>query len=184
MMEYSKCFGVTPYDSLACGQQARCLSIVYGLASAEGYVLDHPSTLAKEAQPFVGGRVVEPIPGIYDYVMCFDFNSLYPSIIQECNICHTTFIPPERWKEFERGEYVSIKETPEEGNTEFRFSTKSRGIIPKLCEYLVSERKVAKRRMAAAERGSALHISMDCRQKALRSRQTPCTGSWEPRWER
>lgn len=141
LMEYSRCFGVTPYESLACGQQARCLAIVYVKASNLGYVLDHPSTTSQESGSFVGGRVVEPVPGVYDFVMCHDFNSLYPSIIQEMNICHTTYIPPDRWADFSRGQYASIKETDVEGGAEFRFSTKRQGIIPQLCEYLVKERK-------------------------------------------
>lgn len=169
LMEYSRCFGVTPYESLACGQQARCLAIVYIKASSLGYVLDNPDATLAETS-FVGGRVVEPIPGVYDFVMCHDFNSLYPSIIQEMNICHTTLIPPPRWAEFSTGEYISIREKDSEGGVEFRFSTRKRGIIPQLCEYLVSERKVAKSRMAqgALDGNESLRIAMDCRQKALK----------------
>jgi len=45
-----------------------------------------PSKCDKEAEPYTGGYVKEPIRGLHKWVACFDANSLYPSLIQMFNI--------------------------------------------------------------------------------------------------
>ena len=91
LIQLSSITGVTPMELFTRGQQARGLSAVYDLASRKGYVID---SRVYEKESFTGGFVWDPVPGLYDLVICLDFKSLYPSIIMAYNICWTTYVPP------------------------------------------------------------------------------------------
>lgn len=92
LIELSNIVGVTIVEIFTKGQQVRCVSQLYDLACKKNVILN-----SREAPnyTFKGGSVQKPIPGLYDNVICLDFKSLYPSIMEALNICYTTLVMPE-----------------------------------------------------------------------------------------
>ena len=103
---------------------------------------------------------MEPKKGLYDkFVLLLDFNSLYPSIIQEYNICFTTV-------NRQRGPSPSV--TDEEEMPDVPDSSLPQGILPRLLATLVSRRRQVKNLMKDPKLGSLEYGQLDIRQKALK----------------
>lgn len=92
LVELSNIVGVTITELFTRGQSCRVVSQIYDLASRSGIVIDGREVIK---QFFAGGLVGSPIPGLYKNILCFDFASLYPSIIISMNLDFFTLIPPD-----------------------------------------------------------------------------------------
>ena len=90
LIELSSIVRVTPMEFFTRGQQVRCIAQLYHAASHKNIVLTKRD---KEFIFFNGGKVEDPKVGFWELVICFDFNSLYPSIMIAYNICFTTLLP-------------------------------------------------------------------------------------------
>ncbi|KAI7556657.1 hypothetical protein KC346_g23432, partial [Hortaea werneckii] len=119
-----------------------CPDKVYGkgaankkLEEAGGNDADEDADAGKKKDKYKGGLVFEPEKGLYDkFILVMDFNSLYPSIIQEYNICFTTV---------ERGEIGE----DDEKVPDVPGDTANKGILPRLIRGLVARRREVKKLM-------------------------------------
>ncbi|KAI0166063.1 hypothetical protein GGR57DRAFT_445077 [Xylariaceae sp. FL1272] len=109
----------------------------------------------KKKDKYKGGLVFEPEKGLYDkFVLVMDFNSLYPSIIQEYNICFTTV---------ERSGMAEDEDAVPDVPTE-----QEQGILPKLIATLVSRRRQVKSLMKDKNATPEQLATWDIKQLALK----------------
>ena len=105
----------------------------------------------KRKAAYTGGLVLEPKRGFYDkYILLLDFNSLYPSIIQEYNICFTTVQRVATAKTTAGGagdddgnddDDVPMPDVPD--------PTLEQGVLPRILRTLVQRRRQVKSLMKA-----------------------------------
>lgn len=113
----------------------------------------------KRKPAYSGGLVLEPKRGFYDrFILLLDFNSLYPSIIQEYNICFTTL------------DHAQCSPGDDEAYMKLRLPdpSVSLGILPSEIRVLVERRRKVKQLMKSAQGNPELYVEYDIRQKALK----------------
>ena len=130
-------------------------SIIYNYLKKRNIVIPPKERSAKD-EKYAGAYVKEPIPGVYDWVVSFDLNSLYPHLIMQYNISPETLLD-------ERHPTVSVdKILNEELNFELykdyavcangaMYRKDVRGFLPELMEKIYNERVIFKKKMLAAE---------------------------------
>ncbi|XP_041824817.1 DNA polymerase alpha catalytic subunit [Melanotaenia boesemani] len=117
----------------------------------------------KKKAAYAGGLVLDPKVGFYDkFVLLLDFNSLYPSIIQEFNICFTT-VQREAYNAQKKKNDDEPEEIPEIPDPDLEM-----GILPKEIRKLVERRKQVKQLMKQQDINPDLYMQYDIRQKALK----------------
>ena len=85
----------------------------------------------RRMQTYQGAYIYDPIPGLYDNVVVFDFASLYPSIIASHNISPTTLV---------KNNGVPTPQIQDSsGNHVYYFSTEQ-GFIPRIIEDIIERR--------------------------------------------
>ncbi|RKP04792.1 DNA polymerase family B-domain-containing protein, partial [Thamnocephalis sphaerospora] len=114
-------------------------------------------TEGRRKPAYAGGLVLEPKKGFYDkFVLMLDFNSLYPSIIQEYNICFTTVNRP-----------VRSDDNPDD-EPDVPDSALETGTLPKLLARLVDRRRQVKQLMKDPKATPTELAQYNIRQTALK----------------
>ena len=117
-----------------------------------------PSKTKKNVS-YTGGLVLPPKRGFYDeFILLLDFNSLYPSLILEYNICFTTFDPR---MQYDKDNNLILLEVPEIINKQ------EKGILPGLIKQLVDRRRSVKN-LLKTEKDPLKIEQLNIRQLALK----------------
>ncbi|MDI6643021.1 MAG: DNA-directed DNA polymerase [Candidatus Hodarchaeaceae archaeon] len=109
-------------------------------------------------ETYVGAYVMEPVRGLHEDLVVFDFRSLYPSIIVTHGIDPSTF----NCKCCKPSEATRVPEL------DYRFCKKQKGFIPATLERLIEARAKLKEELKHHKRETKEYRSLDARQWALK----------------
>lgn len=178
MEETSNCMNVPMSYLHTRGQQIKVLAQVFRDTIFNDIVIpyrDKPKD--GETEKYQGAIVIEANPGDYENVVCFDFESLYPSIMIAYNICHTTnvkegdtSVKDEECHVLDWWDHVGCPHDPQRRKKKkedvlckhhrYRFkkviihpdgTRENEGLMARLVRNLLFERKIVKKEMAKLE---------------------------------
>jgi len=130
-------------------------NIIYTYLKKKNIVIP-PKNRNQKDEKYAGAYVKEPIPGMYDWVVSFDLNSLYPHLIMMYNISPETLLE-------EKHPTVNVDKILNQSlNFELykdyavcangaMFRKDVRGFLPELMEKIYNERVIFKKKMLVAE---------------------------------
>ena len=154
--QLSNTFNVPIIDLYTQGQQWKIYSQVYKLCLERNIVVEKDAYTCAANESYTGAIVLDPVPGMFEDIVIFDFASLYPSVMIAKNICYSTLvidpdIPDEdchvmKWHDCIGGPHDTVKRNTKVKkiiccDRKYRFLKKPVGILPSLLMYLTSERK-------------------------------------------
>jgi DNA polymerase elongation subunit (family B) len=130
-------------------------TIIYNYLKKRNIVIP-PKERSEKDSKYAGAYVKEPVPGMYDWVVNFDLNSLYPHLIMQFNVSPETLIE-------EKHPTVTVDKIL---NQEITFEMYKdyavcangamyrkdiRGFLPELMDKIYKDRTIYKKKMLAAK---------------------------------
>jgi DNA polymerase elongation subunit (family B) len=131
-------------------------TIIYNYLKERNIVIP-PKDKTEKSDKYAGAYVKEPVPGVYDWIVNFDLNSLYPHLIMQSNISPETLVD-------ERCPNISVDKILEKQANLKEYSNYAvcpngamyrkdiRGILPELMEKMYNERVIFKEKMIIAKK--------------------------------
>ncbi len=154
-MELARIVGQPLFEIVRRGTGTQVKWYLMRKAHEFGHVL--PNEFGKFERNVVGGYVEEPIQGLHENIVYFDFRSLYPSIIVAKNISPDTLT--------EDGDDETCHIDPEFG---YKFRKEPVGFIPRVTSQILNDRIRIKSMMSEATDPEEKQI-LNFRQEALKT---------------
>lgn len=170
LLEMAKICNVDIMKLFVSGQQIKVFSQIFRKCFQENRLVDSfssitiPDNINFHIEEYCGAFVFPPIPGKYEWIIPFDFTSLYPTTIIAYNIDYSTLVYDESIPD-EKCHVVSWKE----GETayRYRFMKEPIGVIPSLLKSLLDQRNVTKK-LLKQTKDPTTQIVLDKRQLAYK----------------
>ena len=113
-----------------------------------------PRQESKKDDKYAGAYVKEPIPGLYDWVVSFDLNSLYPHLIMEYNISPETLVPT-RYPSISVDKILNGEITIDSdycvAANGAQYRKDIQGFLPEMMQKIYDERTIYKKKMLIAK---------------------------------
>ena len=134
------------------GQQIKVFSQIYQYCVDHRFTVEKPDYPRKANERYAGAYVFDPVPGLYENVVPFDFASLYPTTIIAYNIDYSTIVFDDsipdsqchvmQWKDH----FDCPKECDGHGGStciprRYRFLKSVKGVLPSIIDNLLTARK-------------------------------------------
>ena len=130
-------------------------NIIYNYLKKRDIVIP-PKIRSDKNEKYAGAYVKEPIPGMYDWVVSFDLNSLYPHLIMQYNISPETLC--EERHPSATVERILNEEITFEMHKDYAVCANGamyrkdvRGFLPELMEKMYGDRVIFKKKMLQAK---------------------------------
>ena len=153
------------------GQQIKVYSQLYKFCLYNNFVVEKDGYIPKDNEHYVGASVVEPIPGVYERVLPFDFSSLYPSTIIAYNIDYSTLVtdpkvPDSDCHVMEWEDHIACEHDKTVRKTKvkhvmcckryFRFLKEPKGVMPTVLQNLLDARANTRNQMKIIKKFTCL----------------------------